>query len=91
MNDKVTIVFEDDGQDFLEWDLERNPQRPFDYLVIGCRPFQDWLWKGTIVHTENQSLGPILEVTTPAGRRTRVVHRVKMVKETQRKGTDERQ
>ena len=38
-----TIVFEDHGQDFLEWDINRHG------IVVGCRPFQEGVWKGTIV------------------------------------------
>lgn len=39
----ITIVFEDCGQDFLEWDVEP------DGTVTASRPFQGWLWIGTRV------------------------------------------
>ena len=36
----ITIEFEDLGQDFLVWTLNENG------VVIECKPFQAWLWKG---------------------------------------------
>lgn len=59
----ITVYFEDHGQDFLEWDIE-------DGVVVGCRPFQDWLWKGTRIHTADIQPGVILEITARSGRRT---------------------
>ena len=38
-----TIVFEDDGQDFLEWDVDEKG------VVVDCRPFQQNVWNGTKV------------------------------------------
>lgn len=40
--DKVATVlhFEDHGQDFLRWELDAKG------LVIGCEPFQGFVWKG---------------------------------------------
>lgn len=72
MEDSLTVVFEDRGQDFLEWDLERDESVPTDYVVVGCRPFQEWFWKGTKVHTDFQDCGPgaCLDITTPLGNRT---------------------
>lgn len=91
MERKLTIVFKDQGQDFLEWDIDlddgvRHPYPPVEasYLVVGCRPFQEDIWKGTRVHVEKQSLGPgiLLDITTPGheGRRTKIVHPVEAVK-----------
>mgnify|MGYP001573167488 CR=1 FL=1 len=37
--EKMTIFFEDRGQDFLEWDLE-------DMKVVAVRPFQAFVWVG---------------------------------------------
>lgn len=46
------IQLEDHGQDFLIWDVNE------DGKVIGCSPFQAWLWtKYTILNPLN-SLGP---------------------------------
>lgn len=36
-----TITFEDQGQDFLEWDIDLNNK------VIACRPCQGFLWIGS--------------------------------------------
>lgn len=72
MDNRLTVVFEDHGQDFLEWDLEPDADVPTDYVVVACRPFQEWIWKGTKVHTDFQDCGPgaYLEITTPKGKRT---------------------
>lgn len=35
-----TITFEDQGQDFLEWDIDDKG------VVVGCRPFQGSIWCG---------------------------------------------
>ncbi len=60
-----TIFLEDHGQDFLEWDIE-------DGTVVGCRPFQSWLWNGTKVHNATIQPGDTLKITPArgAGRRT---------------------
>ena len=39
----MTIAFEDDSQDFLEWDLDESGK------VIDCRPFQADVWCGVLV------------------------------------------
>lgn len=38
-----TIHFEDQGQDFLEWDIDSAG------VVVGCRPFQASVWEGSVV------------------------------------------
>lgn len=58
----ITVYFEDHGQDFLEWDIEEG-------VVVGCRPYQEWLWKGTKVHNTSIRPGDILEVSGSDGRR----------------------
>jgi hypothetical protein len=40
----ATITFEDQGQDFLEWDIK-------DRKVVASRPFQADLWVGSEVLT----------------------------------------
>ncbi len=40
----ITVIFKDEGQDFLEWDIDKGK-------VVACRPFQEWLWLGTLVHS----------------------------------------
>lgn len=37
------IIFEDRGQDFLEWDIDE------DGVVVDSRPFQAGIWKGKLV------------------------------------------
>ena len=37
---KITIFFEDQGQDFLEWDLE-------DMKVVAVRPVHGFIWVGS--------------------------------------------
>lgn len=67
-----TIILEDHGQDFLEWDVENGE-------VVGCRPFQDWLWIGTKVHNEQIEPGDILDISTDAVGRTTLNYPVKHV------------
>ncbi len=69
-----TVYLVDQGQDFLEWDIE-------DGKVVACRPLQGWLWNGTEVHNTNIQPGDILDITTPRGRRTTLNHPVERVKE----------
>lgn len=35
---RYTVRFQDEGQDFLEWDLDNWGN------VVDCRPFQAWIW-----------------------------------------------
>ncbi len=59
----ITVEFEDKGQDFLEWDIENGE-------VVGCRPFQEALWKGTKVHNYKFGPGVILDITLTNGIQT---------------------
>lgn len=68
------IFLEDQGQDFLEWDIE-------DGIVVGCRPFQSWLWNGTKVHNATIQPGDILEITPPSSERTTLNYPVERVLE----------
>ncbi|KKM94730.1 hypothetical protein LCGC14_1195420 [marine sediment metagenome] len=69
-----TVHFVDRGQDFLEWDIEHGK-------VVGCRPFQYWLWKDTQVHNTVILPGDILEITTPRGDRTTLNYPVERISE----------
>ena len=54
-----TIAFEDHSQDFLEWDVK-------DGVVVACRPFQEWAWKGTKVDmtkAQESQLWPIITLS----------------------------
>lgn len=70
---KVTVYLQDKGQDFLEWDIENG-------VVVGCRPFQSWLWKGTRVHNTDIKPGDILIITPAKGKRTTLKYLVERVK-----------
>ena len=54
------IVFEDHGQDFLEWDI-------IDGVVADCRPFQRGVWKGTRVDMTKAAEGQLLPIITQRG------------------------
>lgn len=77
----LTVSLEDHGQDFLHWDIENG-------VVVGCRPFQEWLWKGTKVHNNNIQPGDILEITPPNGKRVPLNYPVKSVREKAPQGGD---
>jgi hypothetical protein len=55
-----TIAFEDHGQDFLEWDI-------IDGVVVACRLFQEWAWKGTKVDMMKAQQGELLPIITTTG------------------------
>ena len=55
-----TIVFEDHGQDFLEWEIT-------DGVVTDCRPFQSGVWKGTHVDMTKAAEGQRLPIITASG------------------------
>ena len=56
------IVFEDHGQDFLEWDVK-------DGVVAECRPFQGFIWNGTKVDMTQAAEGQLLPIVTKRGTR----------------------
>ncbi|MBA7468390.1 hypothetical protein ES707_03638 [subsurface metagenome] len=70
----ITVYLEDHGQDFLEWDIE-------DGIVVGCRPFQGWLWIGTKVHNTSIQPGDTLEITGKRGNRLTLNYPVESVRE----------
>lgn len=53
----ATITFQDQGQDFLEWDIK-------DRKVVACRPFQADLWLGSEVLTFPE-VGKTVEIKMP--------------------------
>ena len=72
-----TIVFVDDGQDFLEWDIDKEGK------VVGCRPYQAWLWVGMIVQNKGQiKPGDLISYTDTRGGWHQLIHPVERVKET---------
>ena len=70
----ITVTFKDEGQDFLEWDIE-------DGVVVGCRPYQDWVWKGTKVTVPEERIraGVRLSIINTAGVQVRLLHPVESV------------
>jgi len=68
----ITVQLEDHGQDFLEWDIE-------DGVVVDCRPFQGWLWNGTMVHNTDIRPGDILEIVTRRGEELKLNYPVEKV------------
>ncbi len=69
----ITVEFEDHGQDFLEWDIQ-------DGVVVDCRPYQGWLWKGTKVHNTSIKAGDILDITTSELGRTTLKYPIAKVR-----------
>lgn len=70
---KRTIHFIDNGQDFLEWDIDDNG------VVIDCRPFQASFWYGTKVLNKDIEVGEILELECLDGEKRLLAHRVERV------------
>lgn len=70
-----TIFFVDDGQDFLEWDINDKGE------VVDCRPFQGFVWIGTKVHNKDIKPGDQLDITTPDGLSRRLIHAVEKVQQ----------
>ena len=56
----ITVFLEDQGQDFLEWDIK-------DGVVVACRPYQGWLWEGTKVQNTEIHPGDYLEIQNKNG------------------------
>jgi hypothetical protein len=71
----ITVSFVDEGQDFLEWDINDEGK------VVGCRPFQGWVWNGTTVHNKDIKPGDLLDITTPSGLRRKLIHPVEKVQQ----------
>jgi hypothetical protein len=49
-----TVFFEDNGQDFLEWDIND------DGVVLESRPFQSDIWRGTVMKTPKEGEYPLI-------------------------------
>ena len=71
----ITVFFVDDGQDFLEWDVNEKGE------VVDCRPFQGDIWIGTKVLTKDILPGTHLDIITPEGTRRYLLHAVEKVQE----------
>lgn len=71
----ITVFFVDDGQDFLEWDLNGEGE------VVACRPFQSDIWVGTKVHNKDIKPGDYPDITTSDGIRRTLIHAVEKVQQ----------
>ncbi len=72
-----TLIFEDDGQDSLEWDIDESGK------VVDCRPFQGFAWIGTKVREVCIGRYPRVTLLSPVnGTRNAILyHRVAAIKE----------
>lgn len=70
----IKVHFVDDGQDFLEWDINNGE-------VVDCSPFQGDAWISTKVHNTDIQEGDILQITTPHGYEVTLKHPVESVEE----------
>jgi len=64
-HDGMTVVLEDHGQDFLEFDI-KNGQ------ITATRPFQEWVWDGAVVFNETLVPGDFMVVRTRSGSGSRM-------------------
>jgi hypothetical protein len=71
----ITVSFVDEGQDFLEWDLDD------DGKVVGCRPFQGDIWIGVEVQNKNIKPGDLLDIITSDGAYHQLIHAVEKVQQ----------
>ena len=61
-NPVMTICFQDHGQDFLEWDLDKMG------VVVGCRPYQSKFWCGMrVIAPERLKPGSYVDYISPHG------------------------
>lgn len=69
-----TIIFEDNGQDFLEWDIDEEGK------VVDCRPFQSAIWCGyRVLFPEQLEASDTVYVETKGDLRA-MIHKVQAVK-----------
>ena len=55
-NTKYIIEFEDHGQDFLKWYIDKNG------YVLDSRPFQKGVWIGILTRPQNAEVGHELHI-----------------------------
>jgi hypothetical protein len=53
MKKHIIVHFEDNGQDFLIWEID-----PDTGNIVACTPFQDWLWCKFTMLTPQEELFP---------------------------------
>lgn len=76
MKPAAIIEFEDKGQDFLFWELDRNG------YVINSEPFQKEIWEGTWVDTLELEEGhcPIIRIPRLGDELRNLSYKVKSIK-----------
>jgi len=57
-NTKYIIYFEDFGQDFLEWHIDKRG------YILDSRPLQRWIWAGRFTIPETAKVGEKLAIWT---------------------------
>ncbi len=72
---KITVEFEDHGQDFLEWDIVNGK-------VVAVRPFQEWVWKDAKVLNLTTGPGDYLTIIPANSKRRKLLikYRIEKVK-----------
>lgn len=72
-----TLMFEDDGQDFMEWDIDGTG------FVVACRPFQSFVWCGMRVVSAEVGKYPqiLMKKKIDGTKRATLQHRVLQIKE----------
>lgn len=61
----ITLVFDDQGQDFLRWTLDERG------IVIKCEPFQGAVWNGVrVLDFQNLAEGDLVSIETKTDVRT---------------------
>lgn len=74
------VTFKDEGQDFLEWDIEYPENSDILGKVVACRPFQSAVWVGTDVYQRDIHPGDHLPIVPPAtGKPLTLKHPVEVV------------
>ena len=68
-----TIRFQDNGQDFLTWDLNDAG------IVMACRPCQGFIWEGSRVLNPIIKPGDFLRIITKSEKNLTPIHRVESV------------
>jgi hypothetical protein len=69
-----TVEFQDDGQDFLEWDIDDNG------VVVESRPFQTMVWGGSKVDTGTMRKGRRLAIVTSRGTPLEIIYPIVAVR-----------
>lgn len=72
INTKYIIEFEDYGQDFVEWFIDKRG------YILDSQPFQRWIWAGRFTIPENAKVGEKLAIWT--GEESYVNYPIKSIK-----------